>query len=185
MRKTMITLLILLLVWTLPASEAMPAEAVGEIVGSVTNRIPDAEGEHPGIDSVSVCVDHHETHEVIWAEGSTTDADGRYVVRDVPAGRMTVVFQRVGYVDDPTVSDPVQLEPGETRRVDATMQRRHMSQALIIRFTDLRSYYGPGGRRFHTWSRGRVRVMGAPCRGPLSREKSRRPEGAGAAGVEV
>lgn len=57
--------------------------------------------------------------------GTTTGADGRYVIEGVPAGAYTVRIRQLGYR---TVDRPVRVRTGETIRVDAVLQ----PEALLL-----------------------------------------------------
>ncbi|MCS7083133.1 MAG: TonB-dependent receptor [Bacteroidetes bacterium] len=61
--------------------------------------------------------------------GSAADREGRYAIAGLPAGSYRVRFSFLGYA---SVEIPVQLAPGEVRRLDAELSSRAISAPEVV-----------------------------------------------------
>ena len=88
-----------------------PAGVAGQDHGRIVGRVLDATNAQP-LSSVQVYV-------ADGTQGSLTAVDGRYVIRNVPAGTYEVSAQRIGYATK-TVTDVV-VSAGQTATLDMTL----------------------------------------------------------------
>ncbi len=102
MRRTLLTALAVAAVWGLPP-EPLSAQAVGTIVGRVTNAQSGAplSGAQISVGSAGM--------------GGLSNAEGRFLFANVPAGQVTVRVQLIGYSTGQTVANIV---AGESTVVD-------------------------------------------------------------------
>jgi TonB-dependent receptor len=102
----------------------LPAVSQAQDPGRIVGRVLDAQTAQP-----LVSVQVHVPNALPGPRGSTgslTSLDGRYVIRDVPAGTYEVTAELIGY-GTKTVTD-VQVARGETATLDITLE----SQAIVL-----------------------------------------------------
>jgi hypothetical protein len=61
--------------------------------------------------------------------GALTDLDGKYHIRNVPAGSYTLIITSVSYIQ--TEVKDVKVEPGRTTRVDASMKKSRIPPSPV------------------------------------------------------
>ena len=105
----------MLTVWAAALLLAAPVAAQAQ-VGTVSGRVT-AVGSNEPLSDARILV-------VNTSRVATTDVEGRYTVRNVPAGNVDVRVLRVGYQEQ---KKTVQLSAGGTANVDFVM-----SQAVIL-----------------------------------------------------
>jgi outer membrane receptor for ferrienterochelin and colicins len=89
----------------------LPSTVAAQATGTVTGTVTRAEGGGP-LAGVSVSVRS-------TGQTGVTRGDGRYTLRNVPAGSQVVVFRWLGYRP---VEQPVTVEPGGTATLDAALE---------------------------------------------------------------
>jgi hypothetical protein len=102
----------------------LPAVSQAQDPGRIVGRVLDAQTAQPLV-SVQVHVANASLGPM-GSTGSLTALDGRYVIRDVPAGTYEVRAELIGY-GTKTVTN-VQVAPGETATLDVTLE----SQAIVL-----------------------------------------------------
>jgi hypothetical protein len=103
-----------LLVLLVPTVLAAQAPGTGVIAGRVTGR-PDS----IAASQISIPIAGATVGIVGSALGVTTDPDGRYTLGNVPAGRTTMRFHRLGYR---TLDRSIAVMPNDTVRVDVALE---------------------------------------------------------------
>ena len=83
-----------------------PTSVQGQATGTVTGTVTDAENDAP-LPGVNIVVVGLEDQGI----GAATDAEGRYTIKDVPAGRQALQARFVGYANE---TREISLEDGET-----------------------------------------------------------------------
>jgi len=97
----------------------------GAIRGAVTDG---SGGVLPGVTVVAMAADG-----TVLAT-ATTDGLGVFVIRDVPAGPVTLVFQLEGFADE---TAPIIVQPGEESRASQRLRVAPLSETVVV--------HAPGG----------------------------------------
>jgi outer membrane receptor for ferrienterochelin and colicins len=95
----------------LPLLLVLPSRATAQASGTVTGTVTRADGGG-GLAGVSVAVQG-------TGQTAVSGGNGRYTLRNVPAGNRTIIFRWLGY--RPTEL-PVTVEPGSTVTLDAALE---------------------------------------------------------------
>lgn len=110
----------LIIAAALGAAELAPSTAAAQS-GAVTGRVVEAETGRP-LGDVQIFLQG-------TTRGAVTDADGRYRIGGVPAGRRVVVAERIGYR---AVRRPVQIDAGDSLALDFELGEEALPMSEIV-----------------------------------------------------
>jgi Carboxypeptidase regulatory-like domain len=126
MRHSAVTLAVLaiLLTGSIPSARQAAQDPERRVTGAIRGAVTDSSGGVlPGVTVVAMGADG-----TVLAT-ATTDGSGVYVMRDMPAGTITLVFQLEGFADE---TAPIVVQRGEESHASQRLRVASLSETVVV-----------------------------------------------------